>query len=229
MKKTTESRYFDPGKSSAVFPGAPAGILFPDRSRACRVLSRLPEIGTLPLALAWPIRRALREDSLFGKMLGESGKTSIRAGFGMYYSQIEALTMGVLAGNAPFGITYSSPAPPLFATPFITASTGQDQVNPFPVKLATGMASIHHPNPNIDWQQYEPITGIPAYPTTNRIPYVEEYMLSFQRQIGATTVLSASYVGNEGHRSLVLVEANPGNPALCLSSTGLRPFPGRYL
>ncbi|MGB9491076.1 MAG: carboxypeptidase regulatory-like domain-containing protein [Terriglobales bacterium] len=213
----------DPGKSSAVFPGAPAGILFPTDPGVPRTLAPpgnrdfAPRIG---VAYSPSVAR----NSLFGKVLGESGKTSIRAGFGMYYSQIEALTMGVLAGNAPFGITYSSPAPPLFATPFITASTGQEQVNPFPVKLATGMASIHHPNPNIDWQQYEPITGIPAYPTTNRIPYVEEYMLSFQRQIGATTVLSASYVGNEGHRSLVLVEANPGNPALCLSLPGCGPF-----
>jgi hypothetical protein len=31
------------------------------------------------------------------------------------------------------------------------------------------------------------------------------------------TVVSASYVGNNGRRQRVLVEANPGNPALCLS------------
>src|SRR5208283_232300 len=74
-----------------------------------------------------------------------------------------------------------------------------------------------NPNPNINWSQYEPISGIPGYAATNRIPYVEEYMLSLQRQLGANTVLSASYVGAQGHRLLVMVEANPGNPALCLS------------
>jgi len=42
-------------------------------------------------------------------------------------------------------------------------------------------------------------------------------MLSVQRQLEANTVFSASYVGNQGHRLLVLIEANPGNPALCLS------------
>jgi hypothetical protein len=41
-------------------------------------------------------------------------------------------------------------------------------------------------------------------------------MLSIQRQIGPNTLLSANYVGNEGHRLLVLIENNPGNPALCL-------------
>jgi hypothetical protein len=116
----------------------------------------------------------------------------------MYYTAIEALTIGILAGNAPFGITYSSPAPPLFATPFITASNGQNQGQPFPVALVTQKASRSNPDPNINWSQYEPISGIPGYAATNRIPYVEEYMLSLERQLGANTVLSASYVGTQG-------------------------------
>ncbi len=42
-------------------------------------------------------------------------------------------------------------------------------------------------------------------------------MLSIERQLGSATVLSVSYIGNQGHRLLVMAEANPGNPALCLS------------
>jgi len=152
-----------------------------------------------------------------GKILGGKGKTSIRAGFGIYYTAIEALSVGILAGNPPFGITYSSPAPPLFATPFVTASTGQSQGQPFPVGLATGIASSSHPNPNINWSQFEPISGIPGYATTNRIPYVDQEMFSIQRQLGQNTVLSASFAGAQGHGLLVMEEANPGNPALCLS------------
>ena len=41
-------------------------------------------------------------------------------------------------------------------------------------------------------------------------------MLSLERQIDANTVVSASYVGTQAHRLLVLEEANPGDPALCL-------------
>jgi hypothetical protein len=37
-------------------------------------------------------------------------------------------------------------------------------------------------------------------------------------------VFTASYVGNQGHRILALVPANPGNPALCLSLSGCGPF-----
>ena len=207
---------FEPGQSSVVFPGAPAGILFPTDPGVPRTLAPPGNLDFAPrLGLAYSPEA--REGTLLSKILGSPGQTSIRTGFGVYYESIEALTIGILAGNAPFGVTYSSPAPPLFATPFITASTGQNLGQPFPAALATGKASSSNPNPNISWSQYLPISGIPGYATSNRIPYVEQYMLSVQRQLGANTVLSASYVGNQGHRLLVLIEANPGNPALCLS------------
>jgi hypothetical protein len=41
-------------------------------------------------------------------------------------------------------------------------------------------------------------------------------MLSIERGFGTHTVLSTSHVGTQAHRLLVLEEANPGNPALCL-------------
>ena len=154
--------------------------------------------------------------ALLAKILGGPGKTSIRASYGMFYTAIEALTIGVMSANAPYGTTYTSPAPPSLPTPFVTAASGQNLGQTFPVTLAPLNSSASHPDPNIDWSQFEPITGLPNYPTTNRIPYTEEYMLSLERGLGANTVLSVNYVGNQGHRLLVLEEANPGDPALCL-------------
>jgi carboxypeptidase family protein/TonB-dependent receptor-like protein len=207
---------FEPGKRSVVFPGAPPGILFPTDPGVPRTLAPPGNLDFAPrIGLAYSPEA--REGTLLGKILGDPGKTSVRAGFGMYYTAIEALTIGILAGNAPYGITYSSPAPPLFATPFVTASTGQNLGQTFPVSLVTGKATSGNPNSNVNWSQYEPISGIPGYATTNRVPYVEEYMLSLQRQLGRNTVVTASYVGAQGHRLLVMVEANPGDPALCLS------------
>ena len=206
----------EPGKSSIVFPGAPAGILFPGDPGVPRTLAPPGNLDFAPrVGLAYSPEA--KDGTLLGKILGGPGKTSIRAGFGMYYTAIEALTVGILAANPPFGTTYSSPAPPLFATPFITASTGQDQGQPFPFNLVTQKASSSNPDPNVNWSQYEPISGIPAYASTNRIPYVEQYSLSIERQLRANTVFSASYVGAQAHRLLVMVEANPGDPALCLS------------
>ena len=207
---------FEPGQQSVVFPGAPAGILYPGDPGIPRTLAPPGNLDFAPrVGLAYSPN--VSQDSWLGKLLGGPGNTSIRAGYGMYYEAIEALSIGILAGNAPFGTTYSSPAPPLFSTPFVTASSGQFVGQPFPASLATGMASASQPNNSINWSQYEPISGIPGYAATNRIPYVDEYMLSVQRQLGPQTVLSVSYIGNQGHRLLVMIEANPGNPALCLS------------
>jgi hypothetical protein len=207
---------FEPGKSSAVFPGAPGGILFPTDPGVPRTLAPPGHLDFTPrVGLAYSPQA--KDDTLLSKILGGPGKTSIRAGFGMYYTAIEALTVGILAANPPFGSTYSSPSPPLFATPFITASTGQVQAQPFPMALVTGKASSSNPDPDVDWSRYEPISGIPGYAATNRIPYVEQYSLSIQRQLRANTVFTASYVGAQAHRLLVMIEANPGDPALCLS------------
>ena len=207
---------FEPNRSSVVFPGAPAGILFPTDPGVPRTLAPPGNLDFAPrvgVAYSPPAGR----DTILGKILGGPGETSIRAGIGMYYTAIEAMSIGILAGNVPFGITYSSPAPPLFATPFITAASGQNQGQPFPAALATGRASSSNPDAAIEWSQFEPISGVPGYAATNRIPYTEEYMLSVERQLAPNTVLSASYVGAQAHRLLVMIEANPGDPNLCLS------------
>jgi hypothetical protein len=207
---------FEAGKQSLVFPGAPPGILFPTDPGVPRTLSPPGNLDFAPRFGA-AYSPSAKGNTLLGKILGGTGQTSIRAGFGVYYAAIEALTIGIDAGNAPFGITYSSPASPLFSTPFITASTGQDVGQVFPVALSTQKASASHPNSSIDWAQFEPISGIPGYGASNSIPYTDEYMLSLQRQLGPNTLLSVSYTGAEGHHLLAMLEANPGNPALCLS------------
>ncbi|MFZ1945139.1 MAG: carboxypeptidase regulatory-like domain-containing protein [Acidobacteriaceae bacterium] len=215
-EKYNQISTFVPGAQSQVFPGAPAGILYPtdpgipDTIAPVDYKSFAPRVG-----VAWSPQA--KPGSLFGKILGAPGTTSIRAGFGNFYTAIEALSISVLAANAPYGTTYSSPAPPLFATPFVTASNGQNYGQPFPYTFAPLNSSRTHPDPNIDWSTYEPISGIPGFDIHNRPPYSEEWMLSIERQAGPKTVLSASYVGTSSHRQLVLREANPGNPALCLS------------
>ena len=205
----------EPGKQWVVFPGAPPGILYPTDPGVRRTLAPPGDEFAPRFGLVYSPN--VSADGFWGRILGGPNKTSLRAGFGMYYTSIEALTLGVLAANAPYGTTYSSPAPPLFANPFITASNGQDLGQYFPVTFAPLNSSSTHPDPNVDWSQYVPISGIPAYPVSNRIPYTEQYMLSIEREIGNNTLISAGYVGNQSHRLLVLEESNPGDPALCLS------------
>jgi hypothetical protein len=207
-EKYNQISTFSPGQQSEVFPNAPAGILYPGDPGVSRTIAPPGNKFSPRIGIAY----------------SPDGKTSIRAGFGMFYTAIEALSLAVAAVNPPYGATYSSPAPPLFNDPFVTASTGQDNGQAFPVSLAPLNSSKSNPGSNVDFSQYLPISGIPSYVTSNKIPYSEQYMFSLQRQLGQNTILSANYVGNEGHHLLVLVESNPGNPALCLSLPGCGPF-----
>ena len=61
----------------------------------------------------------------------------------------------------------------------------------------------------------EPISYGFSFYHKNRLPYSDHYELSLERQIGSKTVLSASYVGNQGHRLITLLETNPGSPSIC--------------
>ncbi len=201
-EKYNQLATFAPGRQSVVFPDAPAGILFPTDPGVPRTIAPPGNLDFAPrIGLAYS---------------PGNGKTSIRASYGMFYTAIEALTIGISAANAPYGTTYTSPAPPLFATPFITAANGQNVGQYFPVQLASLNSTAGHPDASLDWSQFEPISGMPNYAMNNKIPYTEEYMLSIEHGFENNTVLDASYAGTQAHHLLVLEEANPGNPALCL-------------
>jgi hypothetical protein len=165
-----------------------------------------------------------KSTGFLGKIIGGPGKTSIRAGFGMFYSVIEGNTIGIDEPQPPYGLSYTSSGRPLFATPFISAADGATHVNPFPLTFPPLNASVSHPNPNIDFSPFLPQAGMTAPPPGNTYPYNENYFVSIERQLAANTVLSLSYVGSQAHHLLVVYSANPGNPALCLALPGCGPF-----
>ena len=130
-EKYNQIATFVPGQQSVVFPGAPAGILYPTDPGVPRTLAPPGNRDFAPrIGLAYS--PSASGDGLLAKILGGPGKTSIRASYGMFYTAIEALTIGVMSANAPYGTTYTSPAPPLFSTPFVTAATGQNLGQAFP-------------------------------------------------------------------------------------------------
>jgi hypothetical protein len=193
---------FVPGERSIVFPTAPTGIVYPGDPGISRTLAPPGNHDFAPrLGLAY----------------APNMKTSIRAGFGVFYAAIQGETLGLISDNAPYGFTYTSPAPPLFNTPFVDAATGNVEGQRFPAQLAPLSVSRSNPDTTTDFSQFEPIGAIPGYKPNNTIPYTESYNLTIQRQLGNNTLLSMSYVGNQAHHLLVLEAANPGNPALCLS------------
>ena len=133
-EKYNQISTFVPGAQSVVFPGAPAGILYPGDPGIANTLAPVDKLDLSPrVGLAWSPREA---NGFFRRILGAPGSTSIRTSFGNFYTSIDAAAISVLAANAPYGTTYTSPAPPLFATPFISAADGANYGQPFPYKFA---------------------------------------------------------------------------------------------
>jgi hypothetical protein len=215
-EKYNQLQTFVLGEQSKVYPNAPQGIVFPGDSGIPSTLAPTRWTNFAPrLGLSYS---PAFEDGLLGKIFGGAGKTSIRAGFGVFYSAFEGLSAGIMSACAPYGYDYDSTGGrPLFNEPFVSATTGLSNGQPFPSPIPPFGASPSNPNTSVDWSKYEPITGDPAFYYGNTSPYTESYTLSLQRELPAKTFLNVSYVGSQAHHLLVLTSANPGDATTCLS------------
>ncbi len=191
-----------PGQQSAVYPGAPLGLVFP---------------GDGGVALGLSPARFGNLSPRVGVAYAPNEKTSVRASYGLFYTAFQGLSAGIMYGVPPYGYNYLSPAPPLFATPFITAADGTNNGQRFPQQFPPLNASPSHPVTNINWAQFLPVNADPFFGTENKTPYSANFMVSVQHELAPNMVVTASYVGSRGHNILVLQQANPGDPALCLS------------
>jgi hypothetical protein len=204
-----------PGQQSVLYPNAVNGLVVPGDPGIPSTLSPSQYHNFAPrVGLAY----APNFDSgLLRTLLGGPGKTSIRASYGMFYTAYPGLTAGIMYGVPPYGYNYLSPEPPLLATPFINAADGVQNTDPFPLTFPSHKVSAASPDTAFNFAAVTPISGDPYFYYRNTVPYTENYLLSFQRQIRNGTLLTVSYAGNEGHHLLVLVPMNPGNAARCLS------------
>jgi len=205
---------FIPGEQSQVYTQAFPSLVYVGDKGVPKTL--VPSSNRFSPRLGIAYSPGVREGFL-SKLTGGPGNSSIRAGYGIYYSVIEGNTMAIDEPQPPYGLSYTSPGPPLFATPFITASNGQFLGNPFPLNVPSLNTSIKNPNTTQNFSIFIPQQGMTAPVPWDTYPYTEHYFLSFQRQFGQRMMLSTSYVGNQSHHLLLVYSNNPGNPALCLS------------
>ena len=195
----------DPNEQSVVFPNAPRGILFPLDPGVPRTLSPTRFTNFAPrLAGSWAPHKG-------------NGDTVVRAGYGMYYSAFEGLSAGIMSGNPPYGVTQTLPAPTLFDQPFVEAANGESLGQRFPLQSVPFGATPQYPVTTVNWANFEPLTGIPAFAKNNVTPYSENYSVAVEQQLGDHTTATLAYVGTQAHHLLVIQEVNPGDPALCLA------------
>jgi hypothetical protein len=204
-----------PGRQSVAFPTAPEGWLIPGDPGVPNTVAptQLGNFGPR-IGLAYSPDAP---EGILHKLLGGPGQSSIRASFGMFYSDLEDYTNANGNGDAPFGLYWANPTPTMFATPYVDLYTGNSEGQRFPLPAAAINASPSHPDATLNWAQYEPISSSPTYYFGNVTPYTESWMVSLQRQLSSAAVLTVNYVGNGGRHLMVDDEANPSTPSVCLS------------
>ena len=221
-EKYNQLQTWVPGAESTLYPGALPGMVvagdpgIPKTIAPTHYRNFAPRIG---------IAYTPSFDGGFLKTIfGDAGKSSIRASYGMFYTEFPGLATGIMYAVPPFGYNYLSPAPPLMATPFISAASGLNNGQRFPFPFPPHTVSKSHPDTSINWANFAPLAADPFFYYRNRVPYIDNYMFSIQRQITQDILLTVSYVGNQGHHILAVSSVNLGDPELCLSLPGCGPF-----
>ncbi len=213
-----------PGVQSVVFPGAPTGYLVPGDPGVPRTLAPIRYGNFAPrLGFAYAPKGG---DTWFGKITGD-GKTSIRGGYGIFYTNIQDESGFIEVGDAPYGDFYSSSYPVLLSSPFVDLTNLSLLPSPFPFTFPATNVSKSNPDTTFNWASVEPIAGSALLKTNDVVPYLESYYLSIQRELARDTVLTVNYVGTQGRHLMTFEEANPGNPALCLSLNASTLAPGQ--
>ncbi|MBV9622525.1 MAG: TonB-dependent receptor [Acidobacteria bacterium] len=146
---------------------------------------------------------------------GRSGKTSIRAGWGMFYNPIEQLVLEQFSAEPPFGgstLIFGT----LFNTPFYAQSNFQfpNAFNP----QGGEFTGIQNPKPGqpVDWSLFRPILLFGEFQPHMRTQYSDQYNFTIQRELASNLVLQLGYVGSQGHRLLGTTDLNRATPQTCL-------------
>jgi hypothetical protein len=141
-------------------------------------------------------------------LFGSNGKTSVRAGWGLFYNPIEELVMAQFGAEPPFGGS-SSLSDVFFNTPFVNQGE-YTAPNPF-----NGIITPTKGQPT-DLSLFRPILLYGEFEPHLRAQYTSQYNLTIQRELSESMMLQIGYVGSQGHRLLATHDVNPSNPETCL-------------
>jgi hypothetical protein len=149
-----------------------------------------------------------------GRVFGNNGATSIRAGWGLFYNPMEELVLAQFGAEPPFGGS-SSLFNTFFNTPFVYQAGGSPAPNPF--------NGILTPTPGqpVDYSLFRPLLLYGEFEPHLRTQYTSQYNLTIQRQLTKDMMLQLGYVGSEGHRLLASHDINPSSPQTCLDMYNL--------
>ncbi len=165
---------WSPGQQSTVFPKAPKGLLFPGDAGVPDGIAPIYWKGLMPrIGLAWDPTG--------------TGKTSVRAAYGIYY---DTFTNGV---GGPLQA-------PLSALPWTQARQLSAPINfTDPWNGQNPFVANSFPQP----------TTVLTIENGMRPPYSQNWNFSVQRSFAKAYLLDVRYIGNKGTRLPRIIEADP--------------------
>ena len=179
---------FTAGVKSSVYTQAPAGLIFPGDSgfpgrsyNTGKINQFAPRVGVIYTP-------------------GDSGKTSIRAGYGLFYDTPQMFFDTRYSNAPPWGETVSLTTPTSFTNPW-SVYAGDSQTpagqDPFP-----GLTHLTSTTPFVTGGTYV------NTPINYKPQYLQQWNLSLQHQMG-NWLFSTSYLGNKTTHLVTSYEANP--------------------
>jgi outer membrane receptor protein involved in Fe transport len=198
---------FRPGQSSTVFPCE--NTMNTDCTTQDAIGLVVPGDSGVPPGMTQTYYKAFAPRIGIAWSPGNSGKTSIRAGWGLFYNPMEQLVLAQFGAEPPFGGSTT-----LSETQFNLPFLGQDGVTTYPnpfdgvitPKRGTGQ----------DWGLFEPIDLFGDFQPHMRTQYSAQYNLTIQRELTKDMKVEIGYVGSQGHRLLATHDINYSQPQSCL-------------
>ena len=140
-----------------------------------------------------------------------NGSTVLRAGYGIYYSQIVDNEEASYALTGPTGVFNYTATPGQVGFP---SSIAAAPLPAFPATATPPLRSLYiRPGESAYLNQFFPTSTLIGYPAKLLNPYSQQYTLSVDQKLNHATVLSIDYVGTHTLRIVRPLDVDPP-PAL---------------
>jgi len=195
-------------------------------------------IGTLPKTAPAAPRGGYTTDRYdWGPRVGfawdprSNGKTVVRGGYALMFDQppLEASVNQLL--NPPFvqqNVSALAVSVPLTVNPFEALSDTFSACGPAVVDTGC-LTTSANPNSGSDWIQFP--YSITAINPHNKSPYVHQFHLGIEQELGNRALFSIAYVGAVAHKLPALGDISPcstaaflANVGSCFGGEGINPF-----
>jgi hypothetical protein len=142
----------------------------------------------------------------------DSRKTVLRGGYGLFYDMFAVAFFTANTGFANGGALGVGNNPGGEQPVFSLTQRRQTVANTVPIFGATPV----------------PPYGAFAVSQDLKLPYVENFNVNVEQQLGPTTIAQVGYVGTRGHRLALMRDINAPTPSPAGLSQARRPFATRY-